>query len=59
MREAGEFTREVINRVPEDVDYDCVELACGHHTSLYSGHVNVNSMNCYGCIKDWINRHKD
>jgi hypothetical protein len=57
MREAGEFSREVVGRVIDDVEYDRAQLSCGHSAYIYSGYDSPKAMNCGQCAREWVDGH--
>jgi hypothetical protein len=61
MRAAGEFRRQIVRRIPEDLNYDRFELVCGHHLSLMASVIQVGEemMACRGCMEDWVNAHSE
>ena len=59
MRATGEFSREVVGRVIDDVDYDRAQLSCGHSAYVYSGYDSPKTMNCGPCAREWVDRHTD
>ena len=59
LRDAGHFQRRIITRKPVEIDYDEVELECGHKRRLMD-HVPWKSdilRSCEACITEWINKN--
>jgi hypothetical protein len=60
--DAGEFSRALIGRTPEDLQHDRVTLECGHKTLWMRGmdHLRkglekpLDRDDCIDCAQEWI-----
>jgi hypothetical protein len=54
-KDAGEFNRKIVARYPDDMRYDRVDLACGHH--LVVMHILLaggeRTLSCHECLAEW------
>jgi len=61
LRDAGKFKRRVVKRTPKDMQWDVIELDCGHKTehieSLMICKLDHDSENCEQCIENWLRRN--
>ena len=56
MERAGEFKREVKERVPSDLDFDELTLSCGHkkEMNVYQISAMDGTVTCNECRKEWL-----
>ena len=56
LRAAGEFRRQIVQRTPDDIRYDCFELVCGHHMLLMAALVRAGeeALLCHRCMEAWV-----
>ena len=52
-RARGEFNREVIERSPEDFNFDRVILSCGHTAGLLRSDPS-RKVDCLRCAEQWM-----
>jgi hypothetical protein len=55
MRERGAFRKKIVKRRPKDLDWDVVELECGHRTQTIAKHTPDGAFEeCKTCIESWM-----
>jgi len=52
-RARGEFDREVVNRVADDLQFDQLTLSCGHTIQHLAG-LSIGKVDCRRCIEQWM-----
>jgi hypothetical protein len=53
MRESGAFNRRIIERTPDDLDFDRLQLECGHAAYIF-GSLKFDSIDCSECVNRWM-----
>ena len=61
MKAAGEFQRKIVHRIPDDIYFDCFELACGHRLLLMAAIIQPGheTLACRDCMEAWVKAQAD
>ena len=57
LRKKRKFKRGIVKREPLDLDWDAVQLECGHKTKIFE-QSNSEPRECSECLEAWLQRQR-